>query len=288
MFGYINPLLSNLSETDINIVKKYYCGLCISIKNKFGNIPRLSLSYDATFFALFFNSLVPYEPVSINITCLKHPLSKRNIILSNPSLDYSTDFNILCFYYKLIDDINDDNTLKAKILMQIFKPYIENTTHTSMLNTFETNLSLLNSYEKNPPVKTLDILCHPFSNLIGTIFFSVPFELSEDSKAFRNNLYHLGYLLGKWLYLTDALDDLKMDIKKHKFNPLNYIYNEDNSSYDNLISKVKEPIDFTLMTLATSCNDELKNIPLKRNESIINNTISHGLVNSYMNIFNNL
>ena len=41
-------------------------------------------------------------------------------------------------------------------------------------------------------------------------------ELSGE--FFDENVYKLGYNLGKWIYLIDAIDDFEKDIKKKNFN----------------------------------------------------------------------
>ena len=43
-------------------------------------------------------------------------------------------------------------------------------------------------------------------------------ELSEDDEK-KKLLSHFGYFLGRWIYLTDAADDLEKDIKSGSFNP---------------------------------------------------------------------
>lgn len=35
----------------------------------------------------------------------------------------------------------------------------------------------------------------------------------------RRVLYRLGYLMGRYVYLCDALDDIESDLKKHRYNP---------------------------------------------------------------------
>ena len=48
MFGYVTPLKPELKIREYNQFKSYYCGVCLSIKNLYGNIPRVSLNYDMT------------------------------------------------------------------------------------------------------------------------------------------------------------------------------------------------------------------------------------------------
>ena len=52
------------------------------------------------------------------------------------------------------------------------------------------------------------------SIVLGKIF---SFEIPNDTQA--RILYSLGYNVGKWIYLTDAVDDFTDDEKSGKFNP---------------------------------------------------------------------
>ena len=52
----------------------------------------------------------------------------------------------------------------------------------------------------------------------------------SDDQTEKRILHRLGYMLGRYMYLCDAIDDLDDDIKKNRFNPLrNY---PDDSEFD--------------------------------------------------------
>ena len=51
MFGYIRPLEGELKVREQREYRGYYCGLCKSIGARYGQIERLSLSYDCAFLA---------------------------------------------------------------------------------------------------------------------------------------------------------------------------------------------------------------------------------------------
>ncbi|MDR1271545.1 MAG: DUF5685 family protein, partial [Clostridiales Family XIII bacterium] len=52
MFGYILPLKSELKIREFEVYHAYYCAVCRAIKWKYGELPRLLLSYDSAFMAL--------------------------------------------------------------------------------------------------------------------------------------------------------------------------------------------------------------------------------------------
>lgn len=288
MFGYIMPLLSELKMKDYEIFRSYYCGLCCSIKNKFGNLPRLGLNYDATFFAVLMDSINAEETDFFETNCIKHPVKKRKCVKPNKALDYVTDLNFILIYYKVLDDTLDDKDLKSISLSYILKPYLSKITYPILNDIMANNLNKLHELESNGNFISLDEICDPFSTVIGEIFKDCPFKLNNDSLIVRDNLYKFGYYLGKWIYLIDALDDLKDDMKDSKFNPINKVYNNKNLSYEELLPNIKEKLDFTLMSLAANCSEMLKSLPIKKNTEIIDNVINLGLLEKYMNIFSKL
>ena len=89
MFGYVFPYKMELKIKDYEKFKAYYCGLCLSLKNNFGNLPRLSLNYDMTFLAILLDSLDKTKTHYNNHTCIVHPIKKRIFVVNNKALDYA-------------------------------------------------------------------------------------------------------------------------------------------------------------------------------------------------------
>lgn len=288
MFGYIIPVEKELGTEDLEILQKYYCGLCHTVKDKYGNIPRVALSYDSTFFAMLLDGINLYDPITTKNSCFKHPLSSKPYFSCSKALNYSADLNIALIYYKLLDDVKDDRTIKAVTLKNIIKPYYKKLSNISLKHSFSHNLNSLKQLELNNNSSSLDVICDPFSKLLGEVLRDCPFELINDTNKTRMLLYEFGYSLGKWIYLMDAIEDLQSDMIKKRFNPLNCVYNKNNLSYNELLSIIKEKMDFYLITLVSNCLDLLNKLPIKRNKSIINNFINLGLTQKYMNIFSNL
>ena len=60
MFGYLVADPALLSEEESARYRACYCGLCRSIRERYGEAAGLSLTYDMTFLVLLLDSL--YEP----------------------------------------------------------------------------------------------------------------------------------------------------------------------------------------------------------------------------------
>ena len=66
MFGYIIVNKQELKFREFDVYQSYYCGLCQSLKERFGRRGQLTLSYDMTFVALLLSALYD-EPEHIHL-----------------------------------------------------------------------------------------------------------------------------------------------------------------------------------------------------------------------------
>lgn len=290
MFGYVTPLKNELKVKDFDLFRAYYCGLCHEIKRNFGNIPRVTLNYDLTFLAILLDSLNDKNIETNEFRCLVHPINKRNVVLSNPSLSYASFMNISLTYYKLLDDAEDNTSLTSKIkafFMLIYKRKFPKSIQ-STNEKIKDSLLTLNVFELKGNFSSIDEICHPFSTLVGSIFKNYPYHIKNDSDDLRDILYKLGYFLGKWIYLIDALDDLENDMKQNKFNPLNFLYNKNNLKFSELVTFIKPKIEFLILSCTCSCNENLSKLTLYKNEKLIKNILELGLINKYNLIIDKL
>ena len=288
MFGYVTPLKGELKVKDFNRFKCYYCGLCCHIKEQFGNIPRMSLNYDMTFLGLLLDGLNPDEIEVSHHRCILHPTEKKIVVSNNKAISYAAYINIALFYYKLVDDVQDDKSIKSKIFASILRPYRRKFPE-SILNTDKEIKKYLNELlilENNKSFNSLDEVCDPFSKLVGAVLKNYPYKLINDSDKLRDTLFTLGYSIGKWIYLIDALDDLKDDISNKKFNPINFLYNKDNIIYEEFIELIKPRIEFTILSCGYSIKESLMQLDLKRNKDILYNIVELGLMDKYIKVIN--
>lgn len=286
MFGYVIPLKPELKVKEYNLFKGYYCGLCFSIKKQFGNIPRAVLNYDMTFLALLLDGL-SNPPIKAEAKiCMAHPSKKKAVILDNKAVDYAANMNVSLTIFKLIDDINDDKDLKSRIFSLGLNPYKKKfKAEIKLINeVIKENLNKLSKMENEKNFTSIDEICDPFSIIVGKILELYPEEIINDSKEIRYMLYDFGYSLGKWIYLIDALDDLKEDMEKNKFNPINYLFNDKNLPFDEFFHVIKNRIEFSILNCACTCKNILEMLPLNKNKEILENIINLGMMDKYTRI----
>ncbi|MEG2353511.1 MAG: DUF5685 family protein [Clostridium sp.] len=282
MFGYVTPCKMELKVKDYEKFKAYYCGLCKSIKKNFGNIPRFALNFDITFLAILLDSLSEDRNTFTKEICMVHPLKKKLTIINNEALNYSAFCNVLLAYYKLLDDVQDDNDIKGKIGSKILDKYIrgnDNDLEFVRLGV-KTRLEDLQLIEVSPCTYNLDELSHPFADLTGFLISSY-----YKDKSFKDTLYWLGYNLGKWIYIIDAYDDLEKDMAKSKFNAINESLNNGNLNFLEFSHSIEKRIEFSLINCGKACLEALNNLPLVKNIDILENVLHFGLMEKIDKVF---
>lgn len=292
MFGYVMPCKMELKIKDYEKFKAYYCGLCRTIKQTYGNIPRLVLNYDMTFAAILLDSIGNKKTLYKPIRCVIHPVKKRIITEKNNALEYAAFLNISLSYYKFLDNITDDNSRKSKVaafyLKTIVKKFPKN--YDTIRIEIEKKLNSFYANEKNTEILSIDELCDPFCDLLGFILDAFCYENSDfDSNSYENtpksNLYYFGYNLGKWIYIIDAFNDLKKDMKSNSFNAIDSTMNKNRLPYEKLQKNISERIEFLLTTCARMCLEYLEKIKLFKNQDLLKNIIELGLLEKMDTVF---
>ena len=99
MFGYIVVNQSEMKFKEYDVYRSYYCGLCQSLKERYGVLGQLSLNYDMTFILMLLTGLYEPEDVVGQCRCVAHPFEKHQI-RRNLFTDYVADMTVLFACYK--------------------------------------------------------------------------------------------------------------------------------------------------------------------------------------------
>ncbi len=213
MFGYVNIYKPELKMKDFYKYKAYYCGLCKTLKDRYGRLGQMTLSYDMTFLIILLTSLYESNTVRQQNRCMIHPVKKHDT-LYNEITEYVADMNIALSYYHLLDDWQDEKRITglagSKALKKAYKR-IRNK-YPRQCEGIKNSLHRLNEYEKNQETN-IDIVSRCFGELMSELFV-----YRQD--MWEENLRKVGFYLGKFIYILDAYDDLEKDIKNKSYNPL--------------------------------------------------------------------
>ena len=221
MVGYLIASASSLTEEERIRYKATYCGLCRTLKDRHGQISRLTLNYDMTFLILLLQSLYEPEEKSGVETCIAHPREKREWWRSEIS-DYAADMNVALAYLNRLDDWRDDGSVLALAESGILKKSYRETAekYPRQCAAMEQSIMELSYLEKNG-IEDPDAAAATFGHLLGSVFV-----WRED--RWQEPLYRLGDSLGRFIYLLDAAVDLEKDAYKDSYNPFRKYYGLDN------------------------------------------------------------
>ena len=269
MFGYVRINKMDLTFREFDYYKGYYCGLCKNLKENHGEVSRLSLNYDITFLIVILTALYKLDSDITYERCIANPLKKKMRIV-NEITEYAASMNILLSYYKLEDNLYDDNGIKDKLAYELYKGKLKKAyeKYPQKAEYIKQQLGNLRELEKQES-KSIDKVSNTFGNLMGEIFV-------YKKDEYEQNLRNIGFNLGKYIYILDAYEDLEEDNKKGRYNPfIDYI-----DKKEELKNKVDRLISMSL-GMATKNIEQLN---LEFNKSIIDNIIYSGVYLRYKSI----
>ncbi len=226
MFGYIQINQQELKIKDFNKYRSYYCGLCHTLKDRYGRTGQMLLNYDMTFLALLLDGLYECRETESKHRCIPHPaLSHKETV--NDAVEYAADMTVLLGYQKAVDDWKDEHNHAKRLLAMRLYPYYRDIRekYPRQAAVLEKSIRKLSVAEKadragekgQPEDDRVWVRIDELSALTGQ-FLGEMFAWHDD--IWREDLRQMGFYLGKYIYLADAYDDLEKDQKKDLPNPL--------------------------------------------------------------------
>lgn len=216
MFGYILPDKPSLSPGELAHYRSVYCSLCYALK-KFGVGAKALLNYDFVFAAMLHMALTDTEPSFYTGRCNTNPFQKERLVKQNDALQYAAAALILTSHYKLRDDMQDER-LPKRIAAFFINLCTAGAQRHARLMYPGLDASIAGQMQAQQRVErqntsNIDLACDATAQGLCAIFAG----MSEDSDTTKT-LQRLGYLMGRFVYLADACDDLKNDVKYKRFN----------------------------------------------------------------------
>ena len=267
MFGYVLINKPELKIKEFDLYKSYYCGLCRSLKRKYGFWGRMTLNYDMNFLVMLLSDLYDKENCDSCHRCIVHPIEKH-CEKNNEFSDYCADMCIYLTYYKFVDDCQDNPGFKSRLgkaLMKgkarkVEKIYPEKT---EIIKKKLNMLSIMENAENVP----IDKVARTFGEIMGEVFV-----YKED--IFKDDLYRLGLYLGKFIYLLDAYEDLERDIKAKEYNPFAEFYGK---------PELNQVVENLLLLMIGEATEAFEKLPLIENAEILRNILYSGVWIRYNN-----
>lgn len=271
MFGYVTINRGELKVKDYDLYRSFYCALCHSLKKRYGKTGQMLLNYDMTFLSILLDSLYELPERRSRGRCLVHPAERHSETWSEAS-DYAADMTVLLYYQKAMDDWKDDHSVPGRTLaLQLYKHYRRlRLQYPRQAKALERSLRKLGRAEKGDNAN-IDQIAGYTGDFLGEMF------VWKKDDVWAKDLRMLGFYLGKFIYLIDALDDMDKDEKRGNYNLL-------------LVLRARDPEHFyertekLLVDVMSYAARAFERLPVLKNTDILRNILYSGVWVRYRQI----
>ena len=268
MFGYVKPYNPELRVRELEEYKAVYCGLCKQLGRSFGVFARFTLSYDFAFLAMLKTALDrEICPETERCACIAHPFCKRIRVRENAAMQMAARAAMISVYYKLSDDRADEGFFR-RIGAVLLLPFAKRARRKALAfadgaaaDEAAAKMSAAQGQLEAEKCQIPDAAAEPTANFLAAVLKKCAATAEQAAVLER-----FGYLLGRYVYLCDALDDLEDDRRRGRYNPFLYAGGEAAIAAKN-----------ALFLTTAELSDDFDLLELHRYEGILENIIRIGL-----------
>lgn len=269
MLGYVKAFKPEMKIKDYELYRGIYCSLCRALGRLYSPIAQLFLSYDFAFAAVLRLAAGESGCTFSKKRCPYNPAKKCMICSCKTELDYCAHAVIITVFYKVKDNLHDGG-VKSKLLSALIYPIVSLMHKKAARLAPQIDEIIGRSMKAQSEVEQkenagIDEAAHSSADALGKI---MSFGFDGERK---NSLYSLGYMVGRYVYILDAADDLESDVKNGSFNPFKAEYGGNHGG--EFVQRVREMLNLT----QSSALDALDSFEKKRFEDILENIVLDGL-----------
>ncbi len=261
MFGYIVVNKPEMKFREFDRYQSYYCGLCKSLKDRYGKRGQMTLSYDMTFLALLLSSLYEPETQTGCRRCAVHPVEKHPYS-QNEFTDYAADMNILLSYEKCLDDWTDEHKLKKRLMAALLKSRNQKVSniYAEKIEKICRQMNRIHEYEAANS-QEIDEVSGCFGEIMADIF-------AYRKDEWEETLRRMGFFFGKFIYLMDAYEDIEEDLEKGNYNPFKKVCGQED---------FEEQAEKILLMMMAETSKAFERLPIVENVEILRNILYSGV-----------
>lgn len=271
MFGYVRPRKDQMKICDYERYKKAYCTVCKALGKNFGFASRFLVNYDMTFL-YFLLSCGNREACTEKCACPANVFCKKDCYCAGEREKLMAAMNVILCRNQMDDAVRDKSFFKglpyrmAQLLIRRgYKKAAALCPDFAKLTADQ--LSRLAELERED-CASIDETADTFACILKgcAALYSDPLQRRPAEQI----LYHVG----RFLYLTDALDDLQDDCKKSQYNPLRYRFSVQDGA---LAEEDLQLLRVTMEQSISLAGAALELLPMRSCEEILKNIIYLGL-----------
>lgn len=219
MFGYVRPRRDLLEQDAFAAYHAAYCGLCRALGRQYGFRARFLVNYDMTFLYLL-RAAVAEARACKSCWCPARLCGRKSCIQDDAGFAPVAACTVILSYEKLRDNVRDKHFLRSlpyRLLCLLYRRAFRKAARAlpDFAALCAKQLSALHALEvaASPSV---DATADAFARIVAGCAADLP------DPALRRPMEQVLYHTGRFLYLADALDDLKSDCAQQAYNPLRY------------------------------------------------------------------
>lgn len=269
MYGYVRPLKSELKVREYEAFKSVYCGLCHTLRERYGLAARFVVNFDFTFMAMLLSETE--APCLRYRRCMASPFRKKCCHCQDPSLDAAAAYSVILAWHKLLDSVRDDGfwrRLRSRGCMLLLRRAYKRASKDALRfdACVRENLDRLSDLE-NSECDSLDAPADCFASILRAVAED---DGSDRARILSQILYHTGRIV----YILDAADDLPEDIRTGNYNPLIRRFSLKGTS---LPEEAVRELEQTILLSENALRAAFALLPVNSWTSILTNIIYEGL-----------
>ena len=275
MFGYIRAYKPEMRVKEFEMYKTVYCSLCKKLGENYGLLSRFTLNYDFTFLSLLELSLNPETCDIKRKCCTFNPLKKCNYCANlSVGFDLPAAAAMIMLYYKILDNTHDEKGIKrlgAKFAKAVFSSSHKKAAkrYGEVEKYVADYIAEQNEFEKSEKLN-LDAAADPTAKVLGKIF-----ALFGKNSGEQRALRRLGYCMGRYVYIMDAVNDYDADLKHGSYNPFK------DKTKDEMLESAKKAVMFS----AFEAQKAFELLSICKFKDILGNIIYLGLEETANEVF---
>ncbi len=212
MFGYVRPKQEELLVKDLTLYRAVYCGLCKYGGKKISRLTRPLLNYDFVLLALVRLALSGEKAEVKKVRC-PYKLTRHPMLIADATYAHVCSCFAILTYLNNEDDVKDGKALKPRLLRPVLKLMKRKVKgYDGFYAATVANLDTLARLEAERCADidaAADCCARIMSDAAGYGLDGTNGEIARQC----------GQHLGRFVYLTDAYDDLEDDAKSGNYNP---------------------------------------------------------------------
>jgi Family of unknown function (DUF5685) len=225
MFGLIPGPCGCRSNDDHSAWRSHFCGLCNTLRARYGLWSRWLINRDSTFLALTGSALAVAEPEVTHTTCCSPLGKKRPLVQHLPHTRYAAAVTLCGLAVKMRDDACDERGLRriaartASRLLRRAEQKAVSDLAAAAFPVAETAALIGGQSSVERPAASLAGAVMPVSRTYAAIFRHLA-PLCSGPPSTAAALADAGGALGRLIYTVDASEDYHDDQRRRRFNPL--------------------------------------------------------------------